>query len=709
MKSKITILVMIMFLITCLSAQYTGEGVFEKLQHNAAVETGYYVIGSAQLVATTNSIGIHALKSELGGSGNATWTYSELISDNIETTVIENPGTGLVHFIEKNNETGNYTIQRVTDQFFLNYVSAGTTGVSYLAAIGNDTQWSITGNETAATAPFLIQSVSGGTNRQLRYRPDLEPGRFNAVASGQSQSRPTMLFKLTSEVIPVPVITNVTPITTPPVVNQPLTISATVTYTGVENLVVHFSYTLNGEDHNLAMQATGNVYSATLPATIMTVGAAIELRVVANYGAPNPVLSPPQRFFVGTTPMLTLRENNANGLPKFEGYLVQITGVAINSPSVISNAHTDFMMQDETAGMSVYSSTQGVTFPEVTQGNSYTVIGTLSRFNGRTQIAPTNITSHGIGVLPEPFLNTIAYFTTYATAERYESSLITVKNVRIHDSSLPWPTSGTGTQTVVLTDGTAQIDLRVLPPLFGEAPDFPADIVAILSQWDNSAPHTEGYQIFIRNFNDVYPTEVLPVTITSFSVSAISNSAAKVQWTTESEVNMNRYKILRNTTNAFAAAVEVYAVASNNLPLSQTYEFIDNEVKSGEEYFYWLQIIENNGAVDNRGPLSVVIPSNNEPPVDDGFTLISNVYPNPVRNTDVANFNVSVRANETASLKIFNLRGQLVREFDNISGNDVTLIWDGRDLYNREASAGVYFYQFTSPSYFSVNRLVIVK
>ncbi|MCL2064149.1 MAG: hypothetical protein FWG98_07235 [Candidatus Cloacimonetes bacterium] len=326
-------------------------------------------------------------------------------------------------------------------------------------------------------------------------------------------------------IVHTPVISDVTPITISPLANQDISIAATVTYTGTSSISVNLVYSLDGvsQDDIVMQNSGGGIYTSSIPASLngnntrLDNGVRVEYRIKVLYGSGESILSEEERrFFVGTTPIIKLRDNLTNGMPTYQGYIVRIQGIALNSEGVISNVATDFFLQDATGGVGVYTTVAG--FTDAVEGEEYVVEGVLEQFNGRLQILhstatlPTifSITHIPLGTIPqpEPFTNTINYFTTYSTAENYEGSLIEIKDVELAPN-ITWPTSG-GTVSVNLTDGTGTIALRVVPSMFSAEPSFPADIVAILSQFSNSLPHHDGYQLFVRNSDDITSTTPPP-------------------------------------------------------------------------------------------------------------------------------------------------------------------------------------------------------
>jgi hypothetical protein len=89
--------------------------------------------------------------------------------------------------------------------------------------------------------------------------------------------------------------------------------------------------------------------------------------------------------------------------------------------------------------------------------------------------------------------------------------------------------------------------------------------------------------------------------------------------------------------------------------------------------------------------------------------LFVNSFPNPVRGSDHANFELKIKEGEVATLRIFNVRGQLVREFNDISSREQRIVWDRTDCNNRQVSSGIYFYKLSNENNSVINRMVILK
>jgi hypothetical protein len=75
--------------------------------------------------------------------------------------------------------------------------------------------------------------------------------------------------------------------------------------------------------------------------------------------------------------------------------------------------------------------------------------------------------------------------------------------------------------------------------------------------------------------------------------------------------------------------------------------------------------------------------------------LFISAYPNPFSSSTILQFNKTTYHTESTEVKIYNVKGQLVRELtDSVSMKGLNEIeWDGKDYMGNSVSSGLYFYQ----------------
>ena len=84
-------------------------------------------------------------------------------------------------------------------------------------------------------------------------------------------------------------------------------------------------------------------------------------------------------------------------------------------------------------------------------------------------------------------------------------------------------------------------------------------------------------------------------------------------------------------------------------------------------------------------------------------------YPNPF--SPLTKINFSLNKSGYTTLKIFNVKGQLIKTLVNKCKNsgDYSIIWDGTDNKNRKVSSGVYYYRLQVDNRVKTKSLILVK
>ncbi len=227
--------------------------------------------------------------------------------------------------------------------------------------------------------------------------------------------------------------------------------------------------------------------------------------------------------------------------------------------------------------------------------------------------------------------------------------------------------------------------------------------------WNIGNGRNDGYPYLSWQYPDDNAT--LPVTLSSFTATCSASNVVSLAWTTQSESNLLGYYIYRNNINLLESANRVTNKILNatNQTNEQHYSFSDAEVEINNTYYYWLQSIEANGSIQYYGPVTVQTTQGIVTPPIINSTLIENVYPNPIKQEHLANFRIKVKDSETADLKIYNIKGQIVKQYSILNSGNHTIQWDGKDTNNKQSVSGIYFYQLSSPSYNITKKLLIIK
>ncbi|MDD2229786.1 MAG: T9SS type A sorting domain-containing protein [Candidatus Cloacimonetes bacterium] len=87
---------------------------------------------------------------------------------------------------------------------------------------------------------------------------------------------------------------------------------------------------------------------------------------------------------------------------------------------------------------------------------------------------------------------------------------------------------------------------------------------------------------------------------------------------------------------------------------------------------------------------------------------MNNAYPNPFKVDNSTNIEVTVKAGEKGNVTIYNILGQVVKDFPVNEGIN-SLNWNGNDSKGNACSNRIYFYKLATPSMNITKKMIIVK
>ena len=147
---------------------------------------------------------------------------------------------------------------------------------------------------------------------------------------------------------------------------------------------------------------------------------------------------------------------------------------------------------------------------QVSIGDSVTVTGTLTHFNGLAEISASltgfSFVKHSSQNYFDTTIVTLAQIINqqWNGFEEYESRLVRINNVTISGSG-----TFAGNTNYNITDATGtisaglRIDSDVTSIVGTTIPSSAVDIIAVLGQYDNASPYSSGYQLMPRFVSDI--------------------------------------------------------------------------------------------------------------------------------------------------------------------------------------------------------------
>lgn len=258
------------------------------------------------------------------------------------------------------------------------------------------------------------------------------------------------------------------------------------------------------------------------------------------------------------------------------------------------------------------------------------------------------------------------------------------------------------------------------------------DIANELVHWDGfewvdisneaNAVFTEGKVVFdwtswdrgteffaINKGND----STLPVELSSFTAMSSSDSNVKIEWSTQTESDLLGFNLLKNTSDSFEDANRINSnlIYAHNSSIETNYEYCDTEFGEEKIYYYWLTSHELNGEIDIFGPIRVSLKPHTEEDVSalTYTTELRNNNPNPFNPS--TNINFTLREANDVKFKIFNIKGQLIYDFEktHFPEGKNSIVWKGLDLKGDNVSSDIYIVKMIVGNQIFSKKIVMLK
>ncbi len=461
---------------------WTGDTDIETYQESTNVHSGSY---SCKVVVNSGTQANTDMRSEaIAVTEGETFTYSFWVwaSDFVEARAVVEWSTG-------SNDYGTYS-------------NAGTGGFEQVVFTGT-----VPTGATTAKVGLRFYDQAGYSTPEVQYVDDFTfespTGTPLTVVNGDMESWPSA---------PPLALSGVSREFVVPAAGTDCKVIAKVSG-GSSPYTVELSWSLDGVDQS-PLEMTNTVedtFEVAIPA--QADGARVEYYVTATDADMNAESSTTEGFFWGVTSISTFKELDADGVILYGGYYARLTGVATVASGIYSSSSLDVYIQDATGGINLFK--YGVGDVTITEGNNYTVVGSLDQYNGKAEIIPddaaADITDDGPGTMPAAEVLTIAELL--ADPEFYESMLIQVNTLDTVAGHAPWPAAGSDANIEVTDNGGTDVFvLRVDKDTNiddNPEPTWPEDITGIFTQYDYSVPMDTGYQILPRSIDD-FQAPVVP-------------------------------------------------------------------------------------------------------------------------------------------------------------------------------------------------------
>ena len=177
---------------------------------------------------------------------------------------------------------------------------------------------------------------------------------------------------------------------------------------------------------------------------------------------------------------------------------------------------------------------------------------------------------------------------------------------------------------------------------------------------------------------------ILPVTFSSFNVSAGKENSALIAWATATELNTDHFEVMRSSDGKNFEKIATVTAAGNS-SLAKNYVYSDNNLPSIYQYLYYsLTIVDKDG----KKTFSAIKMFAN---VNGKAKLVVSLSPNPVSRPGHLMLQFNADKTNSMHVQLFNSSGKLIKE-DNLSA--VAGLNNGH-FHIGDVAAGVYTIIFT--------------
>jgi hypothetical protein len=218
----------------------------------------------------------------------------------------------------------------------------------------------------------------------------------------------------------------------------------------------------------------------------------------------NCIFVPPTPTFDSIVAINTLTGVDSDGVADSLNTMKWIKGI-VTSVDFDGNAGYSFFVTDGTDGINIFNFNDQSGYSSPMMGDSLVMHGEIDQYRGLTELVVDSIYVIGNGyTLPSPTVVNMLDETT-------ESELIKLIGFDLVNAA-QWPSSGSSAN-VDITNGTDTLTMRIDSDTDIDGSPLPTgtfDVTGVGSQYDNSSPYTEGYQIFPRELTDIFVYPIIP-------------------------------------------------------------------------------------------------------------------------------------------------------------------------------------------------------
>ncbi|MFC1683521.1 FlgD immunoglobulin-like domain containing protein [Candidatus Zixiibacteriota bacterium] len=194
----------------------------------------------------------------------------------------------------------------------------------------------------------------------------------------------------------------------------------------------------------------------------------------------------------------------------------------------------------------------------------------------------------------------------------------------------------------------------------------------------------------------------VPVALSSFTATGHEGSI-EVSWTSQTEVNALAYHLYRSDTECGQFDEIARIDAGGNSETPRSYSYLDENVVTGQTYYYQLADEDFEGNMKFHGTVFASAST-----LPGSYALLPN-YPNPFNPSTAIAYQTPEAGYVT--LAIYNIVGQEVRTLVDAhqDAGTYTIQWDSKDNDGQHLNSGVYFCTMKAGDFSETRKMVLMR
>ncbi|MBN2018379.1 MAG: T9SS type A sorting domain-containing protein [Candidatus Cloacimonetes bacterium] len=235
----------------------------------------------------------------------------------------------------------------------------------------------------------------------------------------------------------------------------------------------------------------------------------------------------------------------------------------------------------------------------------------------------------------------------------------------------------------------------------------------------------EGGPIFGSNLalafgqdESTLPAEILSGSFTaSYTYNEYGSNYISIDWTTLSENDVLGWFIYRNSINDLFTAIRISSLIEGygSTTLTHVYSYNDYTAKihPGNVYYYWLEMIDFSGNIDQYNTIAQVVIPDIQTPGQNNNPIIYNFSASPNPFSETTSICITLEKTERVDISVYDITGRLIKKYNQLlipSDEEYFLEFQAKDRKGDSISNGIYLISLSIEGKpYKTEKIILVK